>query len=64
MSIKPNPHKTRRFEDDRGFFSETYNRRQYQELGIDIEFVQDNHSFSCGIWNKGDAFPSTASCPR
>ena len=32
--------------DDRGFFVETYNRSKYTELGIDIEFVQDNHSLS------------------
>lgn len=41
MLIKP-----ARFKDDRGFFGETYSRRGYQELGIDLEFVQDNHSFS------------------
>jgi len=33
-------------QDDRGFFLESYNRRRYQELGIDEEFVQDNHSQS------------------
>lgn len=32
--------------DARGFFSETYNRRTMTELGIDVEFVQDNHSLS------------------
>ena len=32
--------------DDRGFFLESYNRRRYTELGIDEEFVQDNHSHS------------------
>lgn len=32
--------------DNRGFFSETYNRKALAELGIDIEFVQDNHSLS------------------
>ena len=39
--IKPTRHK-----DERGFFSETYSRRRYKEFGIDIDFVQDNHSFS------------------
>ena len=34
------------FEDDRGFFVETYSRRAYAELGIDAEMVQDNHSRS------------------
>jgi dTDP-4-dehydrorhamnose 3,5-epimerase len=32
--------------DDRGFFFETYRRNEYAGLGIDIEFVQDNHSRS------------------
>ena len=38
--------KVRRYKDSRGFFAETYSRRQYAELGIDIEFVQDNCSLS------------------
>jgi dTDP-4-dehydrorhamnose 3,5-epimerase len=32
--------------DSRGFFLETFRRDQYRELGIDAEFVQDNHSRS------------------
>jgi len=36
----------RKFGDHRGFFSETYNRKTLAELGIDREFVQDNHSLS------------------
>jgi dTDP-4-dehydrorhamnose 3,5-epimerase len=32
--------------DDRGFFFETYRRNEYAPLGIDAEFVQDNHSRS------------------
>ena len=35
-----------RHGDQRGFFAETYSRRKYSELGIDVEFVQDNHSLS------------------
>lgn len=35
-----------RHGDHRGFFSETYSRKRFINLGIDIEFVQDNHSFS------------------
>ncbi|OED45840.1 dTDP-4-dehydrorhamnose 3,5-epimerase [Leisingera sp. S232] len=35
-----------RFGDARGFFSESWNRRRMQEAGIDLEFVQDNHSLS------------------
>jgi len=39
----------RRFEDGRGFFSEVYNRRAFAEAGLDLEFVQDNHSFSTEV---------------
>ena len=38
--------KPQRFHDDRGFFEETYSKKKYLESGIDIEFVQDNHSVS------------------
>jgi len=34
------------FRDPRGFFLETYRRTVLAELGIDDEFVQDNHSRS------------------
>jgi dTDP-4-dehydrorhamnose 3,5-epimerase len=34
------------FEDERGFFSETYHRDRYLEHGIQAEFVQDNHARS------------------
>jgi dTDP-4-dehydrorhamnose 3,5-epimerase len=34
------------FSDDRGFFYESYNRERLSEQGIDINFVQDNHSRS------------------
>ncbi len=35
------------FGDDRGFFFESYNQRQFDELiGRKVEFVQDNHSRS------------------
>ncbi|CAI1123070.1 dTDP-4-dehydrorhamnose 3,5-epimerase [Serratia entomophila] len=35
------------FGDARGFFLETFEKKRYQEmLGIDLEFVQDNHSRS------------------
>jgi len=34
------------FEDARGFFFESWNRRTFAEAGIDAEFVQDNHSRS------------------
>ena len=34
------------FGDARGFFLETYNRRRYREAGLELDFVQDNLSFS------------------
>jgi dTDP-4-dehydrorhamnose 3,5-epimerase len=34
------------FEDGRGWFMEAYSRIKLDKLGIDIEFVQDNHSLS------------------
>lgn len=39
------------FGDERGFFMESYNRRDFQEAtGLDPDFVQDNHSRSgCGV---------------
>lgn len=36
----------RRFSDSRGFFSESWNRRTLAECGIELDFVQDNHSMS------------------
>lgn len=36
----------KRFSDDRGFFSEVWNRQTLAGLGLDIDFVQDNHSLS------------------
>ena len=36
----------RRFEDERGFFSETYNQVSWAQLGIETNWVQDNHSKS------------------
>lgn len=39
--IKPNV-----FEDDRGYFFESYNKIKFLEKGIDVNFVQDNESRS------------------
>ena len=36
----------RRFGDNRGFFSESWNRARMAEIGLDVDFVQDNHSLS------------------
>lgn len=37
------------FGDARGYFMETYHKAEFSELGLDMEFVQDNQSSS----NKG-----------
>ncbi|MBS4456657.1 dTDP-4-dehydrorhamnose 3,5-epimerase [Tuanshanicoccus lijuaniae] len=34
------------FGDHRGFFTESYSEKTFKDLGIGIDFVQDNHSFS------------------
>jgi dTDP-4-dehydrorhamnose 3,5-epimerase len=34
------------FNDSRGFFFESYSKKKYSEIDIDMEFVQDNHSAS------------------
>lgn len=34
------------FDDARGFFLESYKKNVFQENGIDVDFVQDNHSLS------------------
>lgn len=39
----------KRFGDHRGFFAETYSRRTFASLGVDIAFVQDNHSLSAVV---------------
>lgn len=38
--------KPRVFPDERGFFQQCYHAEQYREVGIDVEFVQDNWSRS------------------
>ena len=34
------------FGDDRGFFLESWNEARFSEAGLDLNFVQDNHSMS------------------
>jgi len=34
------------FKDNRGWFMESYSSQKFKELGIDIDFIQDNHSLS------------------
>ncbi len=35
------------FPDERGFFFETFKKSEYKKVGIDVDFVQCNHSKSC-----------------
>jgi dTDP-4-dehydrorhamnose 3,5-epimerase len=41
IEIKP-----RKFGDARGFFSETWSHEAMKSAGLDLDFVQDNHSYS------------------
>ncbi len=34
------------YGDHRGFFMESYSKEAFKEIGIDVDFVQDNHSKS------------------
>ena len=34
------------FGDERGYFVETYNKQEFEECGLTMEFVQDNQSMS------------------
>ena len=34
------------FGDNRGWFSESYNKKVFEDLGLNYDFVQDNESFS------------------
>jgi dTDP-4-dehydrorhamnose 3,5-epimerase len=42
LLIEPNV-----FQDERGFFMESYQKKKFSEAGITVDFVQDNHSKSC-----------------
>ncbi|MEO1950387.1 dTDP-4-dehydrorhamnose 3,5-epimerase [Thioclava sp.] len=52
MQVEPTPLSgvlvitPKRFGDHRGFFSESYSAKRFAEAGIEIDFVQDNHSVS------------------
>ena len=35
------------FQDERGFFLESYQKKYFSDAGIPFDFVQDNHSKSC-----------------
>lgn len=38
--------KTRYFTEERGYFTELYSKRTFQEAGLDYDFIQDNHSYT------------------
>jgi dTDP-4-dehydrorhamnose 3,5-epimerase len=63
--LEPRPH-----GDERGFMVETYRRDAWGELGVDVEFVQHNHSRSAKNTLRGLHFqtePGQAKlvrCPR
>lgn len=42
--------KAKRHGDARGWFTETYNRATFAALGINVAFVQDNHSLSASAF--------------
>ncbi len=39
----------KRFGDDRGWFMETFNAARVAEAGLNLRFVQDNHSMSAKV---------------
>lgn len=39
----------KRFGDDRGYFSEVWSKKAMARHGLDIDFVQDNHSLSAEV---------------
>ena len=43
----------RRFDDDRGWFAETYKQSVFAQAGIELPFVQDNHSCSAAGTVRG-----------
>lgn len=52
------------FEDERGYFMESYNSNKLSDLGVNINFVQDNQSFSQkntlrGLHYQNPAFAQT-----
>lgn len=41
--------RTRRFDDERGWFCETFNAAKWAEQGVTADFIQDNHSMSVPV---------------
>ncbi|MBW8301129.1 MAG: dTDP-4-dehydrorhamnose 3,5-epimerase [Hydrogenophaga sp.] len=49
MSSKVLLIKPKRFGDERGWFTEVYNKKKFSDFGITADFVQDNHSLSIPV---------------
>ena len=48
--------------DDRGYFMESYNKRDFDEAGLSYDFVQDNQSCSQkGAWGRSRAMKVSGS---
>lgn len=47
------------FQDERGYNLETYNNKDFEEAGLDMEFVQDNQSMSIKGVLRGLHFQKT-----
>jgi dTDP-4-dehydrorhamnose 3,5-epimerase len=47
------------YGDERGFLLESFNRAEWSELGVDADFVQDNHSRSGASILRGLHFQTT-----
>lgn len=62
--MQPSILSTRRFGDDRGWFAENYNKRSFDEQGIDCDFVQDNHSYSAARFTLRGLHFQTPPCAQ
>ncbi len=54
MLIEPDVHR-----DERGFLLETWQERAWRKLGVDVDFVQDNHSRSARDTLRGIHFQTS-----
>ena len=52
------------FQDERGYFVETYQESRYRKVGIQDSFVQDNHSRSDARVLRGLHFLVRARRPK
>jgi len=55
------------FKDERGFFMESWSKKKFTDIGLDVDFLQDNHSRSIGNVVRGlhfQTFPGQAKLVR